>query len=246
MLMCKLKRLYRSVMIVLLFALFGVGALFERYFVFPFQKTKEKNYHTLYKSWKFFVGLIEFLSIIDLKIDNPEEISKIKNSIIVSTHPSFIDILILMSIIPNTTCFVAERLANNIFLKGMVKHLFIIEGQSTNAWISEACKKLDNGLNIIIFPMGIRHRKNEYPKIRRGASLLAQKSGKNIVALDMETSFDFLQIHQPIYDAGEKTVQYNVQYLGEITTSDYLKKYTDEVSFKTEVTKQIKKLLYEK
>lgn len=244
--MIKLKRLYRSVMIVLLFALFGVGALFERYFVFPFQESKEKNYDTLHKSWRFFVWLLEFLKIIDLKIYNIEEISNIKNSIIVSTHPSFIDIVILMSIVPHTTCFVAERLANNIFLKGMVKRLFIIEGQSVDKWVKDACEKLDSGINIIIFPMGIRHRKDEYPKIRRGASLLAQKSGKNIVALNLETSFDFLQIHQPIYDAGEKTVQYNVQYLGEIITSDYLKKYADEVSFKSEVTKRIKKLLYEK
>lgn len=244
--MIRLKRFYRSVMIVFLFAFFGVGALFERYIVFPFQKSKKQNYDTLYKSWKFFVNLLEKTGMINLKVENVEKIEKIKNSIIVSTHPSFIDIVILMSLIPNTTCFVAQRLADNLFLKGMVKRLFIIEGKSTDIWINEACEKLDSGLNIVIFPMGIRHRKNECPKIRRGTALLAQKSKKNIVAINMETSFDFLQINQPIYDAGEKAVEYNVQYIDEINTDDCLQLYDDEVSFRTEITRKISHLLYRK
>ena len=39
---------------------------------------------------------------------------------------------------------------------------------------------LENGMNIIIFPMGRRHKQNETPKIRRGASLIAYKSQKDI------------------------------------------------------------------
>ena len=91
---------------------------------------------------------------------------------------------------------------------------------------------------------GTRHRKNEYPKIRRGAALIAQKSRKNIVMLNIETDFDFLQIHQPIYDAGTKAVVYNLEYLNEIDINKFLEKFPDEVTFKTEITKQISATLY--
>ena len=175
-----------------------------------------------------------------------EKIRNIKNSVIVSTHPSFIDIVILISIIPYSTCFVAERLANNPILKGIVKLLFILEGQPLDKWLKETDKMLDKGLNVIIFPMGIRHRQNETPKIRRGASLIAQKSGKNIVLLDLKTSFDFLFIHQPFYEAGSESVVFNLDYLGEINTKEFLEKYPDDVTFKTEVTKEISKILYKK
>ena len=64
--------------------------------------------------------------------------------------------------------------------------------------------------------------------------------------LNLKSDSDFLQINQPIYDAGDKTVKYNLSYIGKIDTKEFLKKYPDEVTFKTEVTKQISTSLYKK
>lgn len=240
--MIKIKELYRSFVLISLFVFFGLGALVLRYCVFSFEKDNKKNYKTLQKSWEFMVWLLSVTGIIDLRVEDVERLKSIKNSIIVSTHPSFVDIVILMSIIPYSTCFVAEKLSKNPFFKGMVKLLFIFEGK--DSWLNDAKQMLDNGLNVIMFPMGTRHRKTEFPRIRRGASLLAQKTGKNIVMLNLEQSFDFLQIHQPFYEAGSEPVVYNLRYLGEIKTEDYINIYPDEVTFKTVVTKEITRNLY--
>ena len=121
--MIKIKELYRSFILISLFVFFGLGAVVLRYCVFPFQKDKMKNYKTLQKSWAFVVWLLKTPGLIDLRVEDIERLKNIKNSIVVATHPSFIDIIILMSIIPYSTCFVAERLAQNPFLKGMVNLL---------------------------------------------------------------------------------------------------------------------------
>ena len=244
--MIKIKAFIRSVLTISLFTFFGVSTLFVRYIIMAFNKDEMKNYEILRKSFAFFIWLLKILRIMKLEVSNLEKIKDIKNSIIVSTHPSFIDIVILISIIPYSTCFVAERLANNPILKGMVKLLFILEGQPLEMWVEEADKKLAKGLNVIIFPMGIRHRQNETPKIRRGASLISQKSGKNIALLDLKTSFDFLFIHQPFYEAGSEPVVFSLDYLGEINAKEYKEKYPDEVTFKTQVTKEISRILYKK
>lgn len=234
----------RSCAIVFLFAFFGIGALILRYCIFPFQKSVIENRKALEKSWKFFVKLLIKTGIINIEVSSLEKIRSIKNSIIVSTHPSFIDILILMSIIPNSTCFVAEKLAKNPFFRGIVDLLFILETKSIECWLDASCNKLNEGLNLIIFPMGIRHKKNEHPKIRRGTALIAQKSKKNIVLLHLETDFDFLQINQPIYEGGNHTVTYSLDYLGEIDVEKQLEQCPDEVAFKTAVTKEISDILY--
>ena len=234
----------RSLTVTILFVLFGLGALFVRYFIFPFQKKELTHYKTLQKSWKFFIWLMKITKIIEVELSDVEKIKNIKNSIIVSTHPSFVDIVILMSIIPESTCFVAEKLAKNPFFRGMVNSLFILETKDMDNWLHKSLKKLDEGLNIIIFPMGTRHKKNEFLKIRRGASLIAQKSGKNIIMLDIENDFGFLQSKEPFYKAGSKPVKYKISYLKELNTKEYLAKYQDEVDFKTNVTKEIKKTLY--
>jgi len=241
----KLIGIIRGLNTIFCFVIFGIGALIIRYTVFPFQKGRMENYETLQKSWQFFIWLLKAVRLIKLEVNDIEKIKSIKNSIIVSTHPSFIDIVILMSIIPHSTCFVASKLSNNPFFKGMVSLLFIIEGQAMDKWVNQACEMLDSGLNIIIFPMGTRHHKNEFLKIRKGAALIAQKSGKNIEMLKIKNSFDYLQIHQPIYDAGLEEVLYTIDYLGELNTQEYLEKFPDEVTFKTEVTKEITKNLYD-
>lgn len=240
----KIKELTRSFLVIFCFAFFGIGALVIGHIIFPQQNSLIKKSETLQKSWQFFVWLLKILRIIKIKSDDIEKLKNIKNSIIVSTHPSYIDILILISIIPQSTCFVADRLIRNPFFKNIVKQLFISEGQPLEQWLENANKMLDEGFNLIIFPMGTRHRKNEYPKIRRGAALIAQKSNKNIILLNMETNFDFLQIHQPIHQAGRESVEYSLSYIGEIKTRDCLDKYSDNVTFKTEVTKLIAKNLY--
>ena len=101
----------------------------------------------------------------------------------------------------------------------------------------------NNGFNILIFPSGIRHKKEEQPKIRKGASLIALNAEKDIVPIIMYTNFDFLQIGQPFYDAGEKPVTYTIQALDKIDIKPFLE-YKDEVSQKKDLTKEIKKALY--
>lgn len=247
-----IKKINRSLLVIFSFVFFGLGALITGYIIFPVIKSiykKNENLKLKYnivlqKSWYFFVLLLQKLKIIAIKSNDIEKLKNIKNSIIVSTHPSYIDILILISIIPHSTCFVAERIIKNPFFKQIAKELFIIQGQPADMWLDDAKKMLDNGFNIIIFPMGTRHKNNEYPKIRRGAAMLAQNTGKNIVILDMRTNFEFLQINEPVYKAGSGTVVYSIFYLDEVDIKDWLNEYTDEVSLKTELTKYITKTLY--
>ena len=237
-------RFLRGFGVIFLFAFFGVCALIIRYLIFPFQKTKQECYKILQGSWQFFIWLIEVTGVIKLNISDLEKIKNIKNSIIISTHPSFIDVVILISIIPYSTCFVAQKLAKNPFFKGIVELLFILDVQSIDDWLNKSVEKLDEGLNLVIFPMGGRHDKNEFPKIRRGTALIAQKSKKDIIALNLETDTRFLQANQPIYEAGDKTIQFYLSYIEKINTEELLSKYPDSVTFKTELTKIITKTLY--
>jgi len=237
-------KVYRSIIVSIFFLVFGFGALFIKYCIFPFLRNKLNEYKILKKSWQIFIFMLESTGILKLNIKDKNLIENLKGSIIVSTHPSFVDVIILMSILPCSTCFVAEKLTKNPFLKGIVNELFIPEGQSSAKWVNDAITALNNGLNVVIFPMGIRHKKNETPRIKRGTALLALESKIDIIALKLENDFDFLQIHQPFYKAGIKTVQYNLGYIDKIDTATFITKYQDEVSIKTAITSKIKELLY--
>ena len=101
---------------------------------------------------------------------------------------------------------------------------------------------LDRGFNVIIFPSGIRHRKNEYPKIKKGASLIALNANKNIVPIRIFDDTDFLFINQPFYEASDKIVTFEIEQGEEIKLDDY--KNESEIIEKKNITKAIEKALY--
>ncbi len=242
----------RSILMIISFSIFGIGSLIVGLIVFPLikffakdKKTRLNRYSgVVHSTWNIFIKAIQAVKIIKLDIENINTLKTIKNSVIVSTHPSYIDVLILLALIPKTTCFVAPRLTQNQFFKKIVESMFLISGKTLDELKNDTKTMMDYGFNILIFPSGIRHRKNEHPKIHKGAALTAINAQKNIVPVIMSTDFDFLQIGQPFYDAGIKPVTYSIKCAETIEISGFLE-YTDEVSQKKDLTDKIKKALYE-
>lgn len=247
-----LIRFYRSLMLTTLFFLFGISTLFLAFIVFPSAnfiiRNKIKKTRILLciiqNSWAFLVFLLVKTGLIKINADNLEKIKNIKNSIIVSSHPSYIDVVILISLIPNTTCFVAKKLLNNLFFKNIIKSVFLVLSKPPEELVEDAKFMLDNGFNILIFPTGRRSHKDEHLKIRKGAAQIALNTLKNISILDITTSNDFLQRNQPFYDAGCKTVEFKISYIGDIDIKEYILDDADEINVKNKITKIIEKTLY--
>lgn len=230
----------RSFITVISFFIFGIGAIILNFLIFPFIKNnKQLCSYIIQRLWKFFIGMLVLLRMIKLDI---KKLGKIENKVIAVTHPSFLDIVILMSLIPSSTCFVKKELAHNPILKNLISSIFITNEVEVEELKEQSKRMLDSGFNVIIFPSGIRHRKNEYPKIKKGAALVALNSGKNIVPIRMFSSEDFLFINQPFYASGEKTVVFEIEECEEIDIT----KYNDcsEIVQKREITKEIRKKLY--
>ena len=250
--MLSVIRFIRSVLVLLSFVIFGIGAIFLNFIIFPmanfFLKDKQLLYFysdIIHNTWKWFVRILIFFKIIKLNITDLDNIKQIKQKIIVATHPSFIDILILIALIPRTTCIVKYSLSKNPILFNLVNSIFIMEDESLEKLKEHTKKMIDNGFNVVIFPMGIRHRRNEFPKIKKGAATIAMNANSNIVALKYYTDFDFLFISQPVYEAGEKAVTYDLSYVGEIDVKSMLQNSENEIVIKKNITKMIASSLYQ-
>lgn len=233
-------RKIRSLFIIFCFFVFGVGSILFNFLLFPFIKeNKELCSDIIHKSWRFFTNLFVVLGLIKLDI---KRLNKIENKVIVCTHPSFIDIVILIGLIPRTTCFVKKELAHNPILKNLVNSIFITNEVELDELKAQSKKMLDRGFNVIIFPSGIRHRRNEYPKIKKGASLVALNANKDIVPIRMFDDADFLFINQPFYEASDKVVTFEIEQGEEIKLDDY--RNESEIIEKKNITKAIENALY--
>ena len=230
----------RSILAVFCFFIFGIGAVILNFLLFPFIKNnKELCSDIIHNTWRFFVNLMMFLKLFRLDV---KKLEKIENKVIVSTHPSFIDIVILIALIPRSTCFVKKELAHNPILKNLVTSIFITNEVELDELKSESKKMLDRGFNVIIFPSGIRHRRDEFPKIRKGASLVALNAGKNIVPIKMFSDRDFLFINEPFYAVSDRCVNFEIEQMREINIADFIGE--SEIITKQRLTHKIEEELY--
>ena len=230
----------RSILAVFCFFIFGIGAVILNFLLFPFIKNnKELCSDIIHNTWRCFVNLMMFLKLFRLDV---KKLEKIENKVIVSTHPSFIDIVILIALIPRSTCFVKKELAHNPILKNLVTSIFITNEVELDELKSESKKMLDRGFNVIIFPSGIRHRRDEFPKIRKGASLVALNAGKNIVPIKMFSDRDFLFINQPFYAVSDRCVNFEIEQMREINIADFIGE--SEIITKQRLTHKIEEELY--
>lgn len=246
-----MNKLRKQILILLSIAFFGAGSLIYNFILFPFinavEKDREKRLNRLceivQKSWRWFAKYLCNIKVIDISVKNPEKLNALKSSVIVATHTSYIDVLILIALIPKTTCFVAPKLGNNIFFKNIVKSVFLISGLSIEELEEKTEYMLEKGFNVLIFPSGTRHKRNEIPKLHKGAALIAMNARKDIVPIKIYSENEFMMINKPVYETGEKTSVFEIEVLETIKIKKYLEN-TDEVRSKRELTKEIEKRLY--
>lgn len=232
---------FRSLIAIFCFGIFGIGSVLLNFILFPFIKNnKTLCSDIIHCVWKFFLHLMMFLGLFRLDIKN---LNEIHNKVIVATHPSFVDIVILIGLIPRTTCVVKKELAQNPILKNIIGSIFITNDVDIEELKIDTKEILDRGFNFVVFPTGRRHRKDEHLKIKKGAASIALNAEKNIVPIQITNDRDFLYINEPFYAVSDRCVTFTLREMQEIDIS----KFADdtEIGAKHKITKQIEKYLYD-
>jgi len=163
------------------FACFGLGGVFLTLFVFPLQKLFIKNSakqkqvarKTVHYTFKFFIALMAMTRIFSFDLGQAKKLSKMNGQLVLANHPSLIDVVVLVSIIPNADCVVKAHLFSNPFLRGVVKGTGYISNADPEGLLTDCQASLAAGNNLIIFPEGTRSKPGQEIKFQRGAANIA-------------------------------------------------------------------------
>lgn len=163
------------------FACFGLGGIFLTLFIFPLQKLlikgkvkqKQAARKTVHYTFKFFIGLMAFTGVFSFDLQRAKRLSKMNGQLVLANHPSLIDVVVLISIIPNADCVVKAHLFTNPFLRGVVKNTGYISNADPEGLLSDCQTSLKAGNNLIIFPEGTRTKPGQVIKFQRGAANIA-------------------------------------------------------------------------
>jgi len=173
------------------FFFFGISTLILVLVVFPFmrlvfhprERFKKYGRRFVSGSFRFFVFIMHFLRGLDLKTDNRENYRHLSSKIVVANHPSILDVVMLLSLIPNADCIVNTNLNRNFIVKGVVRQLYILNSLDLENILQTCTESLKQGNCLIIFPEGTRTPRTGKVILKKGAARIALYSGCNIVPI---------------------------------------------------------------
>lgn len=209
---------------------FGVGAVILAVFVFPFIRLftlHRKDFGVVARAYvshtfRVFLGFLNLLHVSIRKVENEDDYRNIHSKIIIANHPSLLDFVYIMSLVPNSTCIVRGGLTKTP-LRGVIKQAYITNTTTFEDMCVE-CKKLtDMGCNVIIFPEGTRtprHGKNNYKK---GAARIALYCGCDVQPIFIGGSDKYgLGKHDPLWSYNHvEPYLYDLKKLPVISIDEY-------------------------
>ena len=164
------------------FAVFGLGGLVLWVFVFPALRLISRRHcaeHTrwvIHKAFAVFLWLMQAVGIMRLDVDGGERLRGSQGTLILANHPTLIDVVVLVSLLPDASCVVKQALWTNPFLGGVVRAARYISNADADRLIDDCADDLRRGKALVVFPEGTRTRPEQPLKFQRGASYIALRS----------------------------------------------------------------------
>lgn len=241
-----MNRLFRSFLSGFCFSVFGIGGIFVGATLVPLllifcSKSVQKRVlsNTVHYLWRAFVWMMCALRLINIKIKNEKTLRKLRGNIVIANHPSLIDVVILVSKIPRSICVVKGSLFKNMFVKSLIRRVYLSNSMSPEDFLDAASKDLADGYNIIIFPEGTRTQKQKPIHLHRGFAYLQMRSGHDIQPVLIENRPHILGKNTAWYDVGDKTSVYTLKPLSKIVFNKKVKRTARQTAVSiTEATKK--------
>jgi 1-acyl-sn-glycerol-3-phosphate acyltransferase len=93
---------------------------------------------------------------LEFDLKETEFLSDLRATVVVANHPSLMDAVFLLGLIPNSICIIKKSLQRNLGLGPMSRLCGFITNDSGPDLVRDAVSALSEGCNIIIFPEGTR------------------------------------------------------------------------------------------
>ena len=242
--------IYGCVSKILAIIWFGLGAVFLAIFVFPFIRLftlGHKDFGIIARAYvshtfRVFLGNLHLCRVSLLKVEDKQAFREIRSKVIIANHPSLLDFVYIMSLVPNSNCIVRGGLTKTP-LAGVIKQAYITNTTDFDDVLVE-CKKLtDKGCNVIVFPEGTRSPRIGRNNYKKGAARIALYCGCDVQPMFIGGSDKYgLGKHDPLwsYNHVEQYV-YDIKILPEIPIAQF-KELSEPIAAK-HLTEEMEKVI---
>jgi len=213
------------------FAVLGVGGFILAMTVIPMVTLFVQDEHTrnhraqviIRESFRVYIAMMRTLGVLKLEVVGAEKLSACKGKLIVANHPTLIDIVLLMALLPDAKCVVKSQLYANPFLCPIVRAAGYIRNDFEPEVLIEKCREtLAAGNNLIIFPEGTRSVPGRPLHFQRGFAHIATLTGVGLQPITITCEPITLVKGEPYYKIPNSRPSFRIEVADEIDPRQFL------------------------
>lgn len=227
--MWELNRCWRLLATAFSFTAFGIGGVLLTVTVFPVllvfvrspQKRKRYAQRCISRSFGWFVELMRCLGVLDYELHGRERLAH-RGCVVVSNHPSLIDVVLLIALMPEVDCVVKRQLWRNPFTGGPVRAAGYISNSEGPQLLEDCRTTLRQGRRLLVFPEGTRTEPGKPLYFQRGAANIAIAASADLLPVTILFSETTLTKGDRWYHIPHRKVQITVRVDEPISVQPYL------------------------
>lgn len=140
----------------------------------PGEARRRRCQYLIHRLFRAYIRMLRLFGLIDVAIEGGDRIRDLRGALVVANHPTLLDVVLLMALMPQAQCIVKKELWASRWLGGMVRGAGYIRNDMEPELLLEACRiALAAGDSLIIFPEGTRSAPGEPMSFRRGFANIA-------------------------------------------------------------------------
>lgn len=210
------------------FALFGIGGVVLSVTLFPALRLLSRDAETarrriqraMQRMFALFIGTMKTLGVITYELHGVEKLRR-PGQLIIANHPSLIDVVFLVSLLPQVDCIVKIGLWRNPFLRWPVAWAGYIPNTDGQELVARCAATLRRGNSLLVFPEGTRTAPGAAFSIKRGAAQIALSSLADILPVTIRCVPPMLGKHVPWYRVPERAGHFTITVGEPIPASTY-------------------------
>lgn len=179
--------------------------------------------------FRSYLAMLKASGVLQLDLRALDSLRDKPSLVIAPNHPSLIDVVLIVSRLPDITCIIKTEIWNSPVLGGGARLAGYIRNDSPSSMVKHAAEELREGHRLLVFPEGTRTRKGAVNDFKGGFALIAKKSGAAVQTVFIETNSAFLGKGWPILRKPPMPLTYRVRLGRRFEAGEDVKAFVHEL-----------------
>lgn len=224
----RLRKLWRTCLGAIGFALLGVLALSLSFVVLPVDAWLRprgadlRAQRLIHRTSRLFLRAVEALSVARIRVHGAARLAAGTARVVTPNHPTLFDVILMASLLPQMDCVVNPAWARNFFLRRLAAAADYVRCEGARRVSRECVRRLGEGRSLLVFPEGTRSPRGGLGAFHRGAAHFALASGAPVLPVLIQCEPPIQTKGQRWYDLGERPVRVTIRVGEEIPSRPFL------------------------